>query len=45
VPLPVQIGDLEDDLVRVLDPVPEAMCALPREQTFYERSGGPFCAQ
>ena len=24
-PLPVQIGDLEDDLVRVFDPVPESM--------------------
>jgi DNA-binding transcriptional LysR family regulator len=26
--LPVQIGDLEDDLVRVLDPVPETMAGI-----------------
>jgi DNA-binding transcriptional LysR family regulator len=27
-PLPVQIGDMEDDLVRVLDPVPESMSSV-----------------
>jgi DNA-binding transcriptional LysR family regulator len=27
-PLPLQVGDLEEDLVRVLDPVPESMASI-----------------